>query len=66
MFYLNKKTVDIVIAHVVVQLFLMQLFCIMSTLKYQWNRRARNRRQISTSLDTTNNRTAGPLACAEP
>jgi hypothetical protein len=34
MFYLNKKTTDIVIAHVVVQLFVMPLFCIMSTLKY--------------------------------
>jgi hypothetical protein len=37
MFYLNKKTTDIVIEHVVVQLFLMPLFCIMSTLKYQQN-----------------------------
>jgi hypothetical protein len=37
MFYFNKKTTDIVIAHVVVQLFLMPLFCIMSTLKYQQN-----------------------------
>jgi hypothetical protein len=34
MFYLNKKTSDIVIAHAVVQLFVMTLFCIMSTLKY--------------------------------
>jgi hypothetical protein len=33
MFYLNKKTTDIVISHVVVQLFVMPLFCIMSTLK---------------------------------
>jgi hypothetical protein len=37
MFYFNKKTMDIAIAHVVVQLFLMPLFCIMSTLKYQQN-----------------------------
>jgi hypothetical protein len=37
MFYFNKKTADIAIAHVVVQLFLMPLFCIMSTLKYQQN-----------------------------
>jgi hypothetical protein len=37
MFYFNKKTTDIAIAHVVVQLFLMPLFCIMSTLKYQQN-----------------------------
>jgi hypothetical protein len=37
MFYHNKKTTDIVITHVVVQLFLMPLFCIMSTLKYQQN-----------------------------
>jgi hypothetical protein len=29
MFYLNKKTMDIVIAHAVVQLFVMPLFCIM-------------------------------------
>jgi hypothetical protein len=37
MFYFNKKTTDTAIAHVVVQLFLMPLFCIMSTLKYQQN-----------------------------
>jgi hypothetical protein len=34
MFYLKKKTTDIVMAHVVVQLFVMPLFCIMSKLKY--------------------------------
>jgi hypothetical protein len=34
MFYLKKKTMNIVIAHAVVQLFVMPLFCIMSTLKY--------------------------------
>ena len=36
-FILTKKTTDIPIAHVVVQLFLMPLFSIMSTLKYQQN-----------------------------
>jgi hypothetical protein len=36
-FILTKKTTDIAIAHVVVQLFLMPLFSIMSTLKYQQN-----------------------------
>jgi hypothetical protein len=33
MFYLNKKTTDIVITHVVVQIFFIPLFCIMLTLK---------------------------------
>ena len=33
MFYFNKKTTDIVIAHVLLELFFMKLFSIMSTLK---------------------------------
>jgi hypothetical protein len=61
MFYFNKKTMDIAIAHVVVQLFFMPLFSIMSTLKYQQNFTAE---QISTSPDTTNNTTACPLVGA--
>ena len=59
MFYFNKKTTDIAIAHVVVQLFFMPLFSIMSTLKYQQNFTAK---QISTSSDTENNTIGGPLA----
>ena len=61
MFYFNKKTTDISIAHVVVQLFLMPLFSIMSTLKYQQNFIVEH---ISTSPDTKNNTTTGPLAGA--
>jgi hypothetical protein len=37
MFNLKKKSMDIVISKVVVQLFLMPLFCIMSTPKYRKN-----------------------------
>jgi hypothetical protein len=54
MFYFNKKTMDIAIAHVVVQLFSMPLFSIMSTLKYHTE-------QILTSPEMTNNTTACPL-----
>jgi hypothetical protein len=58
MFYFNKKTTDIAIAHVVVQLFFMPLFSIMSTLKYQFFFILEH---ILTSLDTTNNTTTCPL-----
>jgi hypothetical protein len=61
MFYFNKKTTDIAIAHVLLELFFMQLFSIMSTLKYQQNLTAE---QISTSPDMKNNTTACPLVGA--
>jgi hypothetical protein len=55
MFYFNKKIMDIAIAHVVVQLFFMPLFSIMSTLKYQQNFTTE---QILTSLEMENNTNA--------
>jgi hypothetical protein len=61
MFYFKKKTMDIAIAHVVVQLFFMPLFSIMSTLKYQ---QKFTTEQISTSPETTNNTTVCPLVGA--
>jgi hypothetical protein len=61
MFYFNKKTMDIAIAHVLLELFFMQLFSIMSTLKYQQNFTAE---QISTSPDMENNTTTCPLVGA--
>jgi hypothetical protein len=61
MFYFNKKTTDIAISHVLLELFFMQLFSIMSTLKHQQNLTAE---QISTSPDRENNTTACPLVGA--
>jgi hypothetical protein len=57
MFYLNKK-MYIAISHVLLELFFMQLFSIMSTLKHQKNLIAEH---ISTSPDRENNTTTCPL-----
>jgi hypothetical protein len=55
MFYFNKKIVDIATSHVLLELFSMQLFFFMSTMKHQQNITAE---PISTSPDRENNTTA--------
>jgi hypothetical protein len=52
MLYFNKKTVDIAIAHELLEVFFMQLFSFMPALKHQQNFTAE---QISTSPNRSNN-----------
>jgi hypothetical protein len=58
MLYFNKTTADVAIAHVLLQLFVMQLFPFMTALKHQQNLTAE---QISTSPNRENNTTACQL-----
>jgi hypothetical protein len=61
MFYFNKKTTDIAISHVLLELFFMKLFSFMSTLKHQQNITTE---YILTLLDIQNNTTACQLVGA--
>jgi hypothetical protein len=61
MLYFNKKTTDIAIAHVLLEVFFMQLFSFMPALKHQQNLTAE---QISTSPNRENNTTACRLVGA--
>jgi hypothetical protein len=55
MLYFNKKTTDIAIAYVLLEVFFMQLFSFMPVLKHQQNLTAE---KISTSPNRENNTTA--------
>ena len=61
MFYFNKKTTDIAIAHVLIKVFFKKLFSLMPALKHQQNLTTEH---ISTSSDRANNTTACPLVGA--